>query len=176
MGKWVKGEAVSVPDSLQSAWREKVQCTLVGTAKCRIFWTRIFENAQQNGKGRMEEALLEGTVWKTRNSKSRQTLFAVLASRLMFWRWDCLEGRRIWLVSIDPLEKGASTERDGEIGHLEIEFHTGPHICLESKMMSNPCSWVTKNYTLLLDWETWREVLWGKDQEACFYSELRNKR
>lgn len=47
----------------------------------------IFENVLQNGKDRMEEALLKSTVLRTRNSKSRQTLpFTVLASRLMFWR------------------------------------------------------------------------------------------
>lgn len=47
----------------------------------------IFVNVLQSGKDRMKEALLRGTVLKTRNSKSRQTLlFAVLASRLMFWR------------------------------------------------------------------------------------------
>lgn len=47
----------------------------------------IFLNVVHNGKDRMGEALLKGTVLKPRNNKSRQTLlFAVLASRLMFWR------------------------------------------------------------------------------------------
>lgn len=37
----------------------------------------IFENVLQNGKDRLEEALLKGTVLKTRSNKSRQTLFAI---------------------------------------------------------------------------------------------------
>lgn len=114
MGRWVKGDAVSVADNLRSVWREKVTFSTSswGLKKDNEETLLIFENVLQNCKDGMEEALLKGTVLKTGNSKSRPTLlFAVLASRLMFWRWDYLEYRRTWLISIDPLEKGAPRER-----------------------------------------------------------------
>lgn len=102
----------------------------------------IFLNVVHNGKDRMGEALLKGTVLKPRNNKSRQTLlFAVLASRLMFWRWDYLECGRTWLVSIDPLEKGEPTEkwRDRTLRH-RIPYRSSSHLPWIQDEMCKLCS------------------------------------
>lgn len=104
----------------------------------------VFENVLQNGKDRREEALLKGTVLKTRNSKSRHC-------HLQFWHQDrCfgdyLECRRTWLVSIDLSEK--EVQRDGDKMLRDRIPYRSSH--LGSRMVSSLCSWMTENlYTAL---------------------------
>lgn len=96
--------------------KSHVQCRLVGSSRKimrKLCWSlKMSYKMARTGWRKLFKKVLFCKLEVTKAGRHYLLLvFAALASRLMFWRWDYLEHGRTWLVSIDLLKKGEQTER-----------------------------------------------------------------